>query len=160
MLVINIGYSYRKNPRFFSFEQDQDDPKITKVVSVNYPEAEYYNANVSFNKVILNNFTLYSELLIYSPGEFDIFEYEPYYNVSVGLRKSLFDNKLIFNLYANDVFDTDNAKKKTSIGYLKMAHEYLADNTYIRLTLSYNFGNSKNRGYQKKSGDEEEKGRL
>jgi len=203
MLVINIGYSYRKNPRFFSFEQDQDDPKITKVVSVNYPEAEYYNANVSFNKVILSkistystigcrfpsmriydhgqtrilkkpffyfthsnefrlpyNFTLYSELLIYSPGEFDIFEYEPYYNVSVGLRKSLFDNKLIFNLYANDVFDTDNAKKKTSIGYLKMAHEYLADNTYIRLTLSYNFGNSKNRGYQKKSGDEEEKGRL
>ena len=62
MLVINIGYSYRKNPRFFSFEQDQDDPKITKVVSVNYPEAEYYNANVSFNKVILSKISAYSTI--------------------------------------------------------------------------------------------------
>lgn len=40
-----------------------------------------------------------------------------------------------------------------------MTHKYLADNRYIRMTLSYNFGVDKIK-FNKKSGNQEEINRL
>lgn len=201
-LFFRLGYTYKKNPYYYSFLSDDTNTDITKIMTVNYDKAKYYTATVNVNKTFwqklvtyntlgirvpnlyiedhgevrkLNKpfiyFTqssqlslplkinLYWDLSLYKPGDFDIFNYNTFYNLSIGIRRHFLNDKLIVNIYGNDILNTDIEKKKTSIGNLDMSHKYNSDNTYLSITVTYNIGNLKST-FTRKSGNETEKQRL
>ncbi|RNC63424.1 outer membrane beta-barrel family protein [Proteiniphilum sp. X52] len=201
-LFLNFSYSYRKNPIFFAFVQDENNPLVTKIISTNYSKAHYFSVTSSFTKVffqkwststtlgfrkphlIINdhgkeklmkkptiyfthtsditlplNFTPFISYNYYILGDFDIAWYENLWSFDVGLKKTMLKNKLVLNIYASDIFDTNSERKHMSIGKMKMSHKYVVDDTFIRMTLSYNFGVDKI-NFNKRSGNQEEINRL
>ncbi|GGD80449.1 outer membrane beta-barrel protein [Planktosalinus lacus] len=61
--------------------------------------------------------------------------------LSLGLRKSLWNNRASISISANDLFDTTNRKLQTD--YLNQKNSYFAklETQYVQLGFIYNFGN-------------------
>lgn len=66
---------------------------------------------------------------------------DSYTTVSIGVRKSLWNNRASLSLLANDIFDTTN--RKLSADFLNQRNSYFAiqEMQYIQLGFVYNFGN-------------------
>lgn len=119
----------------------------------------YYYFQQTCNVLVVKNTTLYSNFLFYHLGENDIFSYKSMSNFSIGIRTKFYKNKLLINAYANDIFDSMTWKKYTSINTMTMDHTYDPDNTYFKLSLTYNFGTFKPK-LKSYSGNREEQNRL
>lgn len=66
---------------------------------------------------------------------------DPYTTVSIGARKSLWNNRATLSLLANDIFNTTN--RLLSADFLNQRNSYFAiqEMQYIQLGFVYNFGN-------------------
>ncbi len=72
---------------------------------------------------------------------FGTYVMDPFTTVSVGLRKTLWNNRASLSLTANDIFDTTN--RKLQADFLNQRNSYFAitESRYIQLGFIYNFGN-------------------
>lgn len=87
-------------------------------------------------------------------GGFDI---QSYSELSVGLKKKIFDNKASLSLYVGDLFNKNLYRMSTSYANQNSTYIGKKENQYFRLNFSYNFGNNKIRKNVKsnvKSNDE------
>lgn len=72
---------------------------------------------------------------------FGTYVMDPFTTVSLGLRKSLWNNKASLSISANDIFDTTN--RRLSADFLNQRNSYFAiqESQYLQLGFIYNFGN-------------------
>lgn len=77
-------------------------------------------------------------------GLMGIFVFDPKLNVSAAVKKVLIKDKLTLNLSANDIFNKDLVRTRTTLNNFNLQYRGFEDNRYIRLALSYKIGNSKN----------------
>ncbi len=68
---------------------------------------------------------------------------DPQYGISVGLRKSFFENRLVTTLNVDDIFNTQNIPMSSQ--YLNQNNRFFAmpESRMLRLGLIYKFGNFK-----------------
>ncbi|TDQ25452.1 outer membrane beta-barrel protein [Tenacibaculum caenipelagi] len=90
-------------------------------------------------------------------GGFDIKEMG---EVSIGVKKKLFKNKATLSMYIVDVFDTNKYTLESKYAMQNHIFRENPENQYVRFSLSYRFGNSKNKKKAKKERKSEEKKRL
>lgn len=68
---------------------------------------------------------------------------DPFTTVSIGARKSLWNNRASLSLTVNDIFDTTN--RKLQADFLNQRNSYFAiqETQYFQVGFTYNFGNFK-----------------
>lgn len=114
-----------------------------------------------------NNFritsTLSAELTgLYSSKERQSYmERDPMGSVSLGVRKTFFDNRLSVSLAANDIFNTFNVKGRSVVKDLVYEMGLRRDSRYVAISARWNFnsGNAK-AARNRTSGIEDEKNRA
>ena len=72
---------------------------------------------------------------------FGTYVMDPFTTVSIGFRKSLWNNRASVSLSANDIFDTTNRRLRAD--FLNQRNSYFAiqETQYIQFGFIYNFGN-------------------
>jgi hypothetical protein len=72
---------------------------------------------------------------------FGTYVMDPFTTVSLGLRKSLWNNRASLSLTANDIFDTTNRRLRAD--FLNQRNSYFAieETQYLQVGFVYNFGN-------------------
>lgn len=81
--------------------------------------------------------------------------------LSIGLQKSIFKNSVQVSLLANDIFNTSYLKNyKSTVNGIDQNYSENNSSRFVRLSLTYNFGNKKLNFKQHESGNEEEKRRA
>jgi hypothetical protein len=141
-------------------------------LGIKIPKANisYINGNVNLYKPLLYfkhsaklslplDFLLFADFSYINYGHVLLEEKKPLYNLSLGFNKLFFKKKIVLNVVANDILDTYNWKDIRKINDYEIIHEYIPDDTYLRISLRYNFGISKT-FFKSKSGNNEETNRL
>lgn len=81
--------------------------------------------------------------------------------LSIGMQKSFLKNSLQVSLLANDIFNTSYLKNyKSKVNGIDQNYSENNSSRFVRLSLTYNFGNKKLNFKQHESGNEEEKRRA
>ena len=90
-----------------------------------------------------------------------LYQEEPSYSVSLGLKALFCNNDLQTAINFYDVFKTSNSNITTSYnnGISRIANVYY-DNRYFKVSISYRFGNKKIRSRKRRVGNKEEKNRI
>ncbi|MDR2882447.1 MAG: TonB-dependent receptor family protein [Alistipes sp.] len=127
---------------------------------------EIDNESVATQAQIANNFrisqTLSAELtgLYQSKIQDAYMELEPMGNVSLGVRKTFFDNKFSVSIAANDLFYTSK-QNIASVNGLEYRMNIRRDTRYVNFSVRYNFGSGNARAARNRtSGIEDEKRRA
>ena len=89
-----------------------------------------------------------------------VFEYESQWSLNVGLQRRFFQDKLNVRLAANDLFYESGWSGVSVFNGLTSAGQGNWDSRRVSLSLSYNFGNDKVQSRRRKTGLEEEAGRV
>lgn len=76
-----------------------------------------------------------------------------------GIRIRLLNDGLTLSLTANDIFKTDHSKLTLKSNNIKYVYDNIPDSRYVRLSISYKFGNKKIQSEQHSVGNREERGR-
>jgi outer membrane receptor protein involved in Fe transport len=95
-----------------------------------------------------------------SPLTYGIYKIKPRYGVDAGLSHSFANKKLNVKLSLDDVFNIRRNNVSSHILGNDFDIHQIRDSRVGRLTLTYNFGNSKIKSRQRKTGSEDEKGRV
>ena len=80
--------------------------------------------------------------------------------VSIGVKKKFFKNKATMSIYIADIFDTNKYTLESKYAMQNHIFRENPENQYVRFSLSYRFGNSKNKRKRKRERKSEEKKRL
>ena len=81
--------------------------------------------------------------------------------LSIGLQKSILKNSVQVSLLANDIFNTSYLKNyKSTVNGIDQNYSENNSSRFVRLSLTYNFGNKKLNLKPHESGNEEEKRRA
>ena len=89
-----------------------------------------------------------------------VFRYEPNWSLNVGVQRKFLKNQLNVKLSANDLFFQSGWKGVSEFdGQISYGRGYW-DSRRVSLAVSYNFGNSKIKARNRKTGIEEETGRI
>lgn len=83
-----------------------------------------------------------------------------FYNLSIGVKASLFKKNLQLAVFANNILRSDIEKINSISGNVSQSFKQYYDTQYIRLSLSYKFGNKNISGSKRKTSNEDEKGRA
>ncbi len=136
-------------------------------------QAEYENGATVDVQVF--SYTLYSQQTFSLPwnlkGEISgyysgpgvwggVFEYESSWSLNLGLQRKFLNEKLNVKLSANDIFFESGWNGVSNFNGLLSYGEGVWDSRRVGLSMSYNFGNQKVKSRKRKTGLEEEKGRL
>jgi len=84
----------------------------------------------------------------------------PWWELDLGLKYALLNNKLQLSLYANDIFYTSDFTYHSTISGIKQSFHQCRDSQYLRLTISYKFGNDKISIQNREGSNTEEKRRA
>lgn len=119
----------------------------------------YFSSN---NKFTINkNKTLKAEVNFWyqSPQNQDSYKFKGSASLGLGFTFITLKKAMIINLVINDLFMTEYEKARalTSTPYRYASYD---DQRYIRLSVSYRFGNNKLSVKKRSVGNEEEKGRI
>jgi len=142
--------SYTLNP--FGWWQSQNQgylfynkAHLNKEVNIEVPMqngmAFYLSTNNTFT---LNaNKTLKGEVNFWysSPQTEDIYKLKERYNIDIGFKVFLLKNKLQGNLMIYDIFRSSNGNNTTFTSQIKQVYNSNPDSRYIRIGLTYHFGN-------------------
>jgi hypothetical protein len=90
----------------------------------------------------------------------DLSEVKPEFNLDLGVSRSFADKKLNVKFSVSDVFNTLKENLYLSYQADQLQIYDKNDTRVMRLTLTYNFGNSKIKARDHQSGMEDEKGRV
>lgn len=167
---LGIVYRFNKIPWLSSFIHTQAYYSETKFNSnidktlLNQEKNGIVYTISNYNTFIFNKKrTFLGELNFWynSKKRIGLYETDPSYSVSLGVRTLFFNNDLqiSFNIY--DVFKTSSPNMNTfyNNGINRVANIYY-DNRYFKVSMSYRFGNKKIKSRKRRFGNEDEKGRL
>ncbi|MDR2121781.1 MAG: TonB-dependent receptor [Flavobacteriaceae bacterium] len=84
----------------------------------------------------------------------------PSSSMSLGLRYLTLNKKLQFSLRVNNILDSDRQRIEGVIQGVDIFTKQYYDTRYVRLSVSYKFGNDKIRINQREGSNSEEKGRV
>ena len=102
------------------------------------------------------------ELSVQAQGamQYGIYMLKPQSNVDVGIKKNFFKNKLSIKINASDVFRAQITRANVNFDNQHIIFKQYNDLRRVRITLTYNFGNTKLQFNQTKKINEAEAGRL
>jgi outer membrane receptor protein involved in Fe transport len=83
-----------------------------------------------------------------------------YSNLSMALKYALLNKKMQLSLYANDIFNTETYTISSKTGVVNASYRQFYDSPFVRLSVSYKFGNSTKNVQKKEVGNQEEKDRV
>jgi hypothetical protein len=132
------------------------------------PEAMPLLHKVSGNFTTNNDFMLNKKRsVIFNLGFYYEFPYlMAYTNMNAecyayaGIKMLLLKEKLTLSLTANDIFKTDHAKCTIISNNIKYVADNIGDTRYLRLSVSYKFGNKLIRTEKRNVSNEEERARV
>jgi len=153
-----------------NFSKDKFGMNNSFGIKIPNAQVNYMGSTIDMNKPLIyfkhsDNILLPFDIMLFVDfvyidyGHILLEEKEPLYNLSLGINKKFLKKKLILSIVANDILDSYNWKDLRNINDYEVIHEYIPDNTYIRISLRYNFGISKS-VFRFKSGNKEELKRL
>ncbi|WP_081208231.1 outer membrane beta-barrel family protein [Salegentibacter sediminis] len=118
--------------------------------------AQLYNSFTLSKDGTLTGTLTYLYVSDYMSGSYN---FEPFSTLSIGLRKTLWNNRAELSLNVNDIFDQTNTRL-TSL-YANQDNSFFAreETRYVRIGFKYNFGNFRLED-NKRSIDAEERDRL
>jgi hypothetical protein len=157
----NITHSYEKKNFFMQNSIGIKKPEMEiKVLEDNKKlnQPMFYLRNSS-NITLPHEIILYSSFTLLALGETAMDKQEPFYDISIGVRKKFFNDKLSVNVYYSDVFATWISKSSWEIYNWQRYHEFSGDTSYLRFRISYNIGTF-NPTLKKHSSSEKELERL
>ncbi|EOR96359.1 TonB-dependent receptor, putative [Arcticibacter svalbardensis MN12-7] len=97
---------------------------------------------------------------LYIPNYQDgAYNYEPTYNLSFGLKRSILNNKGSISVNVNDALRSQGYASTITTSTINDTWKVKNDTRIVRLNLSYRFGKSQSKPVKKVSGAEEEKKR-
>jgi hypothetical protein len=120
----------------------------------------------SFQLSLTNEFILPKEFNVEISGQYTgalqygIMQIKPQGSVDIGIKKSFLKNKFIMKLNASDMFYTNLARVASTFDNQNFTFKQYADTRRVRLTITYNFGNTKLKFNEHNKGNEAEKNRL
>ncbi|MFZ2284313.1 MAG: TonB-dependent receptor [Lutibacter sp.] len=94
------------------------------------------------------------------PQYYSIYKFKGYSNLDLGFKSLWLDKKLIFTIYASDVFKTLKNKNTSVFNGINTSFENYENRQSIRFTLKYSFGNNTNNIKSINSSNQEEKQRA
>ncbi|WP_069659705.1 outer membrane beta-barrel protein [Arcticibacter eurypsychrophilus] len=162
---LNVDLSYSKKINFFWFTNNNFmtfyptfKGKIDGFAITNPKRLSSY---MNSSNTITISTTYSAELgFLYIPNYQDgAYNYEPTYNLSFGLKRSIFDNKGSISVNVNDVLRSQGYTSNIITSTLDDTWKVKNDTRILRLNLSYRFGKSQSKPVKKVSGAEEEKKR-
>jgi len=125
---------FHEENTFFAIESDNHQVTV---------EADGFFAQIYNEFTISKDRTFSTDLtLTHLTGiPFGTYLMDPFTTVSIGARKTLWNNRATLSLTVNDIFDTTNRKLQTD--YLNQRNSYFAitETQYVQLGFVYNFGN-------------------
>ncbi|MBB3188343.1 outer membrane beta-barrel protein [Microbacter margulisiae] len=132
------------------------------------PEAMPLLHKVSGNFTTNNDFMLNKKrTLMFNLGFYYEFPYLAAYNnvdatwyAYAGIKMLLLKEKLILSLTANDLFRTDHAKSTVLSNNIRYTFDNYGDTQYLRLAVSYRFGNKLVRVEKRNVSNEDERERV
>jgi len=89
-----------------------------------------------------------------------VFQYKSQWALNFGIQKKFFDNKLIAKLSAQDIFATAGWRGSSEFNGLFSEGSGNWDSQRVAMSLNYKFGNDKVKASKRKTGIEDESGRL
>jgi iron complex outermembrane receptor protein len=95
-----------------------------------------------------------------SPLTYSIFKIKSRYSVDAGVSRSFINKKLNVKLAVTDIFNTRRNNLSTHFQSVNLDIRQKNETRLGRLTLTYNFGNSKIKVRQHQTGADDEKGRV
>lgn len=140
---INLPYQSKKWTTFNSFGYEQKDIKYqTAEELVHRSRGSWYL--YLYNKVTLPlDINVEATFTYHSSGIEGLLEYNPGYNVALGVSRSFLDNTLDISLYANDIFKTDRYNGTGMLPNITVDYRAYYDNAYLRLSAVYKIGKLK-----------------
>ena len=132
------------------------------------PEAMPLIHKVSGNFTTNNDFMLNKKRsVMFNLGFYYEFPYLAAYNnmdatwyAYAGVKILLLKEKLTLSLTANDIFKTDHAKSTLISNNIKYVADNIGDTRYLRLAVSYKFGNKLIQSEKRNVSNEEERARV
>lgn len=94
------------------------------------------------------------------PQYYSIYKFKGYSNFNLGFKSLWFDKKLIFTMYASDVFRTFKMKNTSVFDGINTSFKNYENRQSIRFSLKYSFGNNTNKIKSINSSNLEEKRRA
>ncbi|MFD2583309.1 TonB-dependent receptor domain-containing protein [Pedobacter vanadiisoli] len=107
------------------------------------------------SKTILGEISLWYQL----PTVDGLSQNKSQYNLDVGIKTLLLNKKIQLAFTAADVFKTNRYRFSSVINNIRQEYHNYYDSRQLRITFRYNFGNEKIKTRDRKSGNEEERGR-
>lgn len=95
-----------------------------------------------------------------SPLAFGIFNISKQYSVDAGISHSFYNKKMNLKLAMNDIFNTRRNNVTSRYQSVNLEVKQKNDTRLARVTFTYNFGNSKIKIRQHKTGADDEKSRV
>jgi len=120
----------------------------------------FYYSNNSFNLNKAKTLILQANIWGNTRAEYADGYMDSQWELDLGLRYALLDNKLQLSLYASDIFHTSYATYHSVASGIQQSFHQTYDNQYLRLSVSYKFGNDKISVNQHQGSNAEEKGRA
>ncbi|WP_423128671.1 outer membrane beta-barrel protein [Gaoshiqia sp. Z1-71] len=160
-LFVNIDYSLAVKWYGGTFSLNIEKPyiKIPFMDEIRKTEKLSYYFKVNQNFTLSERTSVFADYVYNSDNEDLMTCYQHNSNLSIGVNTSFFNNKLQLSLLANDIFNTSDTSWEDRYRNIIAGSVPDHDNSWIRLTVKYNFNNFK-KGIQKKSASEDELERL
>ncbi|QTE21985.1 TonB-dependent receptor domain-containing protein [Polaribacter cellanae] len=126
------------------------------------------NNNWNFDPYLWNEFTISKENNLsleitaqyFSPKVQGGFDIRGRSEVSVGIKKKMFQNKSTLSVYVADIFDQNKFTLESNYAFQNHIFRENPENQYVRFSFTYRFGNTKIKGRKRKDGSKDEKNRL
>ena len=103
----------------------------------------YFYSNNTFNLNKTRTLTLQANIWATTRADYGEGYMSSRWNLDLGLRYSLLSNKLQLSLYAGDIFYTSDMTFHSTVSGIEQSFHQTYDSQYLRLTVSYKFGNDK-----------------
>lgn len=102
----------------------------------------YFSTSNSIN--LSKNTSMQVDFFYASPHNYSLYSYVGIYGLNIGLRQYFFSRKLQLGLLAHDIFDTGSLSSAISeVNGIKTDFGSNYSRRFVRLSLTYNFGNNK-----------------
>lgn len=130
-------------------------PKYNNWAGINFYSNNTFNLNKTKTLTAQVNFSANTK-----SNWGDVWQLSPWWKLDLGLKYALLENKLQLSLYVNDIFFTSDFVLGNTTSGIKKSFHPTNDSRYVRLTVSYKFGNDRISVQSREGSNTEEKRRA